>query len=149
MAKHTTRALALMAILVLIVTAIACGTSFENPPERPSRPSDSATSSEIAAYEEQYADYQEEYRDYQYYWDEHERGYADGRRRTCAAIDQILSGSSPSGARNKLDRYEDELPKETPREQGYAKGFAEGRDFVNDALEGDNVTFFDLAFVCQ
>ena len=149
MAKRITRAISVLAMPALIVTAIACGSSFENPPELPSPPSASASQSEIATYEEQYAEYQEEYRDYQYYWDEHERGYDDGRHRTCDSIDQIFSGASPSGARNRLDSYQDELPKDTAREQGYAKGFAEGRRFVNDALDSDDATFFDLVLVCQ
>ena len=149
MAKRITRAITVLAMPALIVTAIACGSSFENPPEPPSPPGASASQSEIATYEEQYAEYQEENRDYQYYWDEHERGYDDGRHRTCAAIEQVFAGSSPSGARNRLDRYEDGLPKETAREQGYAKGFAEGREFAADALDNDDATFFDFAIVCQ
>ena len=128
--------------VMLVIGLMACDTLLDNPPERPTPPGASASAEEIAAYEQQHAEYED-------YWDAHERGYDDGRHRTCNAAEQVIAGSSLSRAKEGLDKYQDELPKGTATEQAYAKGFAEGREFVGDVLDSGDATWFDLAFVCQ
>ncbi len=135
------------------------GKSHANPPKAPaapSFPSAGASSDQIAKYERDYANYLDkmtaygkDYREYEDYWAGHERGYAHGRRMTCDGIDTILSGSSPSKARYEIDTYYDALPTDEVREKGYADGFKEGREYINNALDSDEATLFDLMFVCS
>ena len=125
------------------------GTSYDNPPEPPKPLNPSASDSQIAAYDKQYAEYQVEDRKYRSYWDEYERGYDDGRQRTCNAVSEFLDGNSQRVTKAKLDAYQDALPNETVREQGYAKGFAEGRNYVIDILDHDDATWWDFGIVCQ
>ena len=157
----------LVLLSVLLVLVVACdgasfnigGDPYANPPEtpaRPSRPGANASSEQIANYDRELQEYQvalesyeEDLREYDRYWAAHERGYTDGRRKTCDAVGDFLDGASASRVRSTLDKYYDELPRDTIHEKAYAKGFKEGRDYVNDTLDQENLTLWDVAIVCQ
>lgn len=51
--------------------------------------------------------------------------------------------------RHTLEKYYDGLPRDTIHEKVYAKGFREGRDYVNDTLDQEQLTLWDIAMVCQ
>lgn len=157
----------LLLLPALLIVVVACdissfnvgGDPYANPPEipaRPSLPSANASAEQIANYDRELSKYQEalesyeeDLREYDRYWSAHEQGYTDGRRRTCDAAEDFLAGASASRVRHTLDKYYDGLPRDTIHEKAYAKGFKEGRDYVNDTLDQEQLTLWDFAIVCQ
>ena len=143
------RALVFLAVAWLTLGAIGCGGgSYDKPPEMPSRPSADASQQELEQYEQAYAAYQEDSADYYAYWDGHERGFATGKRKTCDAVGAALGGASISRERHELDRYQESLPSETPRDKGFVAGFAEAREAVVKLAEDETTTYFQFGLYC-